>query len=65
MRAAPGHVNAVRQFIFDPLSAEQVGALREIGGVIADRIRSGPSSATGMADLASADNNSCESESRA
>ena len=24
VQAAPGHVNAVRQFIFDPLSAEQV-----------------------------------------
>jgi hypothetical protein len=30
-------VNAVRQFIFDPLSAEQVEAL----GLIADRIRCG------------------------
>jgi len=57
VRAAPGHVNAVRQFIFDPLSAEQVGALREIGGLIADRIRSGPSSATDLADLVPADNN--------
>ena len=65
VRAAPGHVNAVRQFIFDPLSAEQVEALREIGGLIADRIRSGPPSATDLADLASADNVCCESENRA
>jgi hypothetical protein len=39
VHAAPGHVNAVRQFIFDPLSAEQVEALGVIGGLIADRIR--------------------------
>jgi len=39
VQAAPGHVNAVRQFIFDPLSAEQLEALRVIGGLIADRIR--------------------------
>src|SRR5664279_3466456 len=55
VRAAPGHVNAVRQFIFDPLSAEQVEALREIGVLIVDRIRSGQSSATDLADLAPAD----------
>lgn len=41
VRAAPGHVNAVRQFIFDPLSTEQVKALGEVGGRIADRIRCG------------------------
>ena len=40
VRAAPGHVNAVRQFIFDPLSTKQVEALRVISGLIADRIRS-------------------------
>ena len=40
VRAAPGHVNAVRRFIFDPLSTKQVEALREISGLIADRIRS-------------------------
>ena len=55
VRAAPGHVNAVRQFILDPLSAEQVEALGEIGGLIADRIRSGPMSAADLTDLASAD----------
>ena len=55
VRAAPGHVDAVRQFIFNPLSAEQVEALREISGLIANRIRSGPPSATDLADLAAAD----------
>ena len=55
VRAAPGHVKAVRHFIFDPLSADQVEALREIGGLIADRIRSGQSSATGLAELVPAD----------
>ena len=47
VRAAPGHVNAVRHFIFDPLSAEQVEELRVTSGRIADRIRSGAPSATG------------------
>jgi DNA-binding MarR family transcriptional regulator len=41
VRAAPGHVNAVRHFIFDPLSADQVEALRVTSGLIADRIRCG------------------------
>jgi DNA-binding MarR family transcriptional regulator len=41
VRAAPGHVNAVRHFIFDPLSADQVDALRVTSGLIADRIRCG------------------------
>ena len=41
VRAAPGHVNAVRHFIFDSLSAEQVEALRVTSGLIADRIRCG------------------------
>ena len=50
VRAAPGHVNAVRQFIFDPLSAEQVEAMRVIGGLIAGRIRCGTPSATEQAD---------------
>jgi hypothetical protein len=54
VRAAPGHVNAVRQFIFNPLSAEHVEVLREISGLIADRIRSGPPAATDLADLAAA-----------
>lgn len=56
VRAAPGHVNAVRQFIFDPLSAEQVRALREIGGLIADRIRCGLSPTTDPGDLVAAEN---------
>jgi DNA-binding MarR family transcriptional regulator len=47
VRAAPGHVNAVRHFIFDPLSAEQVDELRVTSGLIADRIRCGAPSATG------------------
>lgn len=45
VRAAPGHVNAVRQYIFDPLSDEQVESLHVIGGLIADRIRCGIPSA--------------------
>ena len=45
VQAAPGHVNAVRHYVLDPLSAEQVAALGEIGNLIADRIRSGPTSA--------------------
>lgn len=53
VRAAPGHVNAVRHFVFDPLSADQTRDLREVGNLIADRIRSGIS-ATESADLASA-----------
>jgi DNA-binding MarR family transcriptional regulator len=32
--AAPGHVRAVRRHVFDRLSAEQVGQLREIFGVV-------------------------------
>ena len=39
VRAAPGHVSTVRQFVFDPLSAEQVEALRIVSALIADRIR--------------------------
>ena len=50
VNAAPGHVNAVRSFVFDPLSAEQVEALRVVGGLIADRIRCGTPSATEQAD---------------
>jgi hypothetical protein len=46
VRAAPGHVNAVRHLILDPLSAEQIEALRIIGGLIADRIRCGAPSPT-------------------
>ena len=54
VRAAPGHVNAVRQFIFNPLSAEQVEVLRVIGGLIADRIRCRNPSATEQAELTAA-----------
>jgi len=57
VQAAPGHVNAVRQFIFDPLSAAQVDALGEIAGLIADRIRCGPTSSGECADRASAAGN--------
>jgi len=57
-QAAPGHVNAVRHFIFDPLTTAQVDALREVGGLIADRIHAGRLSTE--ADLASADDSCCE-----
>jgi DNA-binding MarR family transcriptional regulator len=43
VRAAPGHVRAVRRYVLDPLSADQVGDLRHIGGLIAERIRDGVS----------------------
>ncbi len=56
VRAAPGHVNAVRQFLFDPLSAEQVDALRVISGLIADRIRCGVPSVTDQAERAATQN---------
>lgn len=36
--AAPDHVATVRRLLFDPLSAEQVLALREIGERIVDRV---------------------------
>ena len=55
VRAAPGHVNAVRQFVLDPLSTEQVQALRVVGGLIADRIRCGIPDAIEQADLAPTD----------
>jgi DNA-binding MarR family transcriptional regulator len=50
VRAAPGHVNAVRQFVFDPLSEGQVEALGVISGLIADRIRAGTPSAADQAE---------------
>ena len=50
VRAAPGHVNTVRQFIFDPLSADQVEALRTITCVIAERIRCATPSAVEQPD---------------
>lgn len=52
VRAAPGHVHAVRQLVFDPLSAEQVEALRVVGGLIANRIRCGTPSAMEQPNLA-------------
>jgi DNA-binding MarR family transcriptional regulator len=36
--AAPGHVAAVRHFIFDALTDEQVAAMREIGRRVGDRV---------------------------
>jgi len=41
--AAPGHVRAVRRYVLDPLTAEQICALQDIGGRIAERIRDGRS----------------------
>lgn len=35
--AAPEHLNAVRRLVFDPLTTEQVQAVREIGQRIVDR----------------------------
>jgi len=60
-QAAPGHVNAVRQFVFDPLTTAQVDALREVGSLIADRIRSGRSAES---DFASAGDSCCEPDKR-
>lgn len=37
--AAPGHVRAVRRYVFDPLTAAQVRDLNDIAGLIAGRIR--------------------------
>jgi DNA-binding MarR family transcriptional regulator len=45
--AAPGHVRAVRQYVLDPLTAEQIRTLQDIGGRIAERIRSGISGELG------------------
>jgi len=65
VQAAPGHVNAVRQFIFDPLTTAQVQALREVGGLIADRVRCGVRSTPDPAEATSADGNCCEADERA
>jgi hypothetical protein len=35
---APGHVAAVRQFVVDALSPEQIGQLREIAQTIMSRV---------------------------
>lgn len=43
VHAAPGHIRAVRRYVLDPLTAEQVGALHDVAGRIADRIRDGAS----------------------
>jgi DNA-binding MarR family transcriptional regulator len=37
--AAPGHVRAVRRYVLDPLTADQVRDLGDIGGRMAERIR--------------------------
>jgi DNA-binding MarR family transcriptional regulator len=37
-QAAPGHVEAVRRFVFDTLNPEQVSELRDIGRQIADQV---------------------------
>ena len=45
---APGHVEAVRQFVIDPLSPEQVRALHEIGQTLMRALNGGdPCTATG------------------
>src|ERR1700712_990527 len=47
--AAPGHVRAVRRYVLDPLTNEQMCALQDIGGRISERIRSGISGELGTA----------------
>jgi DNA-binding MarR family transcriptional regulator len=42
-RAAPGHVRTVRRCVFDPLDADQVSGLREIGRRIAEQVEPGRS----------------------
>lgn len=42
VRAAPGHVRAVRHYVLDPLTSEQVRDLQTIGGHIAASVRGGP-----------------------
>lgn len=39
VQAAPDHVRTVRRYVLDPLTAEQICALRGIGGRITERIR--------------------------
>ena len=41
VRAAPGHVRAVRRYVLDPLDTDQVGTLQDIGALIAARVRDG------------------------
>jgi DNA-binding MarR family transcriptional regulator len=40
-RAAPGHVETVRRYVFDALRPEQVTQLRDIGRQVADRVEPG------------------------
>lgn len=37
-QAAPGHVAAVRRYVFDALSPEQVAQLRDVGRQVADQV---------------------------
>jgi DNA-binding MarR family transcriptional regulator len=39
--AAPGHVCAVRRYVLDPLTTDQVGTLQHLGSLLAERIREG------------------------
>jgi DNA-binding MarR family transcriptional regulator len=48
--AAPGHVEAVRENLFDPLTPEQVTQLGEIMGAIRNRLSSGCSAAIAAAE---------------
>jgi len=38
VQAAPGHVEAVRQYVFDALRPEQVAQLRDIGRQVAEQV---------------------------
>jgi DNA-binding MarR family transcriptional regulator len=38
VRSAPGHVNAVRQHVFDGLTREQISQFDEILGVLLERL---------------------------
>jgi DNA-binding MarR family transcriptional regulator len=37
--AAPGHVGAVRKYVIDGLTSEQIAALRSVAGHVTDRLR--------------------------
>ncbi len=52
-RAAPGHVDAVRESLFDPLTPEQVRALGEISSAIRQQLT--PKCAAAEAELALAE----------
>jgi DNA-binding MarR family transcriptional regulator len=41
-QAAPGHVDAVRRFVFDALGADDVADLERVCGAIADRLDAPP-----------------------